>query len=40
MPVLRGRFDGDRLRLDTRHHVGFGPTQLPRLEGRARRAGG
>jgi hypothetical protein len=33
--ALELRFDGDRLLLDTRHHVGFGPTQLPRLEGRA-----
>jgi CubicO group peptidase (beta-lactamase class C family) len=28
---------GNRLLLDGRHHVGFGPAQLPRLEGRAAR---
>jgi CubicO group peptidase (beta-lactamase class C family) len=33
--TLHLRFDGDRLLLDGRHHVGFGPTELPRLEGRA-----
>jgi hypothetical protein len=33
--TLDFRFDGDRLVLDSRHHVNFGPTALPRLEGRA-----
>jgi CubicO group peptidase (beta-lactamase class C family) len=36
--TLDFRFDGDRLLLDSRHHVNFGPTQLPRLEGRAVRS--
>jgi hypothetical protein len=27
-------FEGDRLTLDSQHHVSFGPTMLPRLEGR------
>jgi CubicO group peptidase (beta-lactamase class C family) len=31
------RFDGDRLVLDSRHHVSFGATALPRLEGSAAR---
>jgi hypothetical protein len=35
--TLDFRFDGDRLVLDSRHHVNFGATQLPRLEGRAAR---
>ena len=35
--TLELRFDGDRVLLDTRHHVSFGPTELPRLEGRASR---
>jgi len=29
------RFDGDRLLLDSGYNVSFGPTELPRLEGRA-----
>jgi CubicO group peptidase (beta-lactamase class C family) len=33
--TLDFRFEGDRLRLDSRHHVSFGPTELPALEGRA-----
>jgi hypothetical protein len=33
--TLHLRFDGDRLRLDGRHHVGFGPTELSPLEGKA-----
>jgi hypothetical protein len=33
--TLDFRFAGDRLLLDTRHHVSFGATELPRLEGRA-----
>jgi CubicO group peptidase (beta-lactamase class C family) len=36
--TLHLRFDGDWLRLDGRHHVGFGPTELPRLEGKAVRS--
>jgi CubicO group peptidase (beta-lactamase class C family) len=29
------RFDGDRVVLESEHNVSFGPTKLPRLEGRA-----
>ena len=36
--TLAFRFDGDRLLLDAEHNVGFGPTKLPRLIGRAVRA--
>lgn len=36
--TLHFRFSGDRLLLDSRHHVNFGPTELPRLEGRAARS--
>jgi CubicO group peptidase (beta-lactamase class C family) len=35
--TLHFHFDGDRLLLDSRHHVDFGPTELPRLEGVAAR---
>jgi hypothetical protein len=35
--TLEFRFDGDRLVVDSRHHVAFGPTELPRLEGTAER---
>jgi CubicO group peptidase (beta-lactamase class C family) len=31
-------FEGDRLTLDSQHHVSFGPTMLPRLEGRVAQA--
>jgi hypothetical protein len=33
--TLDFRFVGERLMLDSRYHVNFGPTELPRLEGRA-----
>ncbi len=35
--TLTFRFDGDRVVLDTEYNVSFGPTQQPRLLGRARR---
>jgi hypothetical protein len=35
--TLDFRFEGDRLLLDSRHHVNFGPTAIPRLEGRRAR---
>ena len=33
--TLTFRFDGERLLLDGEHNVAFGPTKLPRLEGKA-----
>lgn len=33
--TLSFRFDGDRLLVDSEHNVGFGPTRLPQLTGRA-----
>ncbi|MDQ3518861.1 MAG: beta-lactamase family protein [Gemmatimonadota bacterium] len=35
--TLAFRFDGERLLLDSEHNVNFGPTKLPRLEGKAAR---
>ena len=35
--TMNFRFSGDRLVLDTRYNVSFGPTELPRLEGIALR---
>ncbi len=35
--TLDFRFSGDQLVLDSRHHVNFGPTELPRLVGTAER---
>jgi hypothetical protein len=33
--TLDFRFDGDRLLFDTEYNVSFGPTKLPRVEGKA-----
>ncbi len=33
--TLEFHFDGDRMELDSRHNVAFGPTQLPQLVGEA-----